>query len=273
MEEQTQKPLIEINEHVYIFTGRVIPERAIISVGEMEFLVGSINDDVPEGHLYVEIVLSQISARYLGSSEVKNLFSLRNLVEETVRFLLDAVGYYHGYAYNAEIIQVIRPFSAKKHVFGIDIPVLKGLVEQAGISIHEIFTTVVKCGNHLKESLSDVREAIKSPRDTGFFCYRAIESLKNCCADRNHGLNDAQAWSLFRQTYSIGKDDIMRIKHFADAPRHGNYTERIPMSDEDRAEIFVKTWKIITKFIIQEKNSPPLCCPPFIKQEKEVPNV
>ncbi len=109
-------------------------------------------------------------------------------------------------------------------------------------------------GYYLRGALADVREAIKSPKDTGSFCYRAIESLKSCCTTRNAvAPKSDDAWELFRNTYSIAKDEIMAIKAFADAPRHGNYQRSIPMSDKDRAGIFKKTWEILAKYILREK--------------------
>lgn len=246
-----------MNEHVYIFTGRVIPERALIDIGEVTFGIVQ-SDDVPAGELHVQIILSQISARYLGSDDIKNLFTLRNVVEDAVRILLDVAGYYAGYGYDAEIVQMVRPHSADKYVFGIDIPTLTGFVEKAGISAQDIFTALGKNdGNYPRQALADVREAIKSPRDTGFFCYRAIESLKNCCVARNNVKQDEEdAWSTFRKVYSIEKDEIMQVKEFADAARHGNYLQAVPMSDRDRAEVFKKTWGILNKYVLLEKSGP-----------------
>ena len=61
------------------------------------------------------------------------------------------------------------------------------------------------------------------------------------------------AWELFRNTYSISKQQIMDIKTFADPVRHGNYMQAKPMADEDRADVFKSTWEIINKFILNEK--------------------
>ncbi len=97
-----------MNEHVYIFAGRVIPERALIDASEVKFGVVQ-SDDVPEGQVYVQIVRSQISARYLGSGEVNNVFTLRNIVEDAVRVVLDVAGFHFGYGYDAEIVQMVRP--------------------------------------------------------------------------------------------------------------------------------------------------------------------
>ncbi|MBS0157381.1 MAG: hypothetical protein JSS26_02185 [Nitrospira sp.] len=238
----------------YIFTGKIIPERALLDITEVQFGILA-SEDVPPGELFVEIIKSQIIARFLAPAEVKNIFSLRNAVEDAVRMLLDAAGYFHGYGYDVEIVSLILPESSQKYVFGIDVPVLAGLCEKVGLTYNDIMAAVAKSdGGHLRHALADVREAIKSPRDTGFFCYRAIESLKNCCAFRNHMLpEDSASWERFRETYSITKEQIMKIKMFADQARHGNHSLAQPMGDKQRADIFKTTWNIINVYILGER--------------------
>src|SRR2546428_523575 len=167
-----------MEENVYVFSGRVIPERALIDVAEVGFRTVE-NADVPQGRLHVQIFRSQISVRYVCSGEVKNILSLRNLVEDAVRTILDVAGYHAGYGYDAEITQVVRPLSSYIHVFGIDVPALAGLVTKSGLTIQGIFSALAKSdGNYLREALADTREAIKSPRDTGFFVTEQLNRLR-----------------------------------------------------------------------------------------------
>lgn len=240
----------------YILTGRVIPERAVLDIKEIPFRIVR-SDDVPEGDLFVEILKSQISARFVAAGEVKNIFTLRNTVEDAVRMLLDVAGYFHGYGYDVEIVQLMSADSSQKQVFGIDVPALAGVCEKAGITYNDIFQAVAKAdGLFLRHALADVREAIKSPRDTGFFCYRAIESLKNCCAIRN-GLSPDKdaAWELFRDTYSLERQRIMEIKAFADPARHGSHAQMSGLGDKERADIFKTAWEIINAYILREKQT------------------
>ena len=242
-----------MNDHTYIFAGRVVPERALLDVSEVR-LHTSATEDVPEGDLFIEVLKSQISARFIGSAEVTNIFTLRNIVEDSARMLLDVAGYFYGYGYDVEIVQMIRPSTSQKQIFGIDVPALKGMVATAGIQVNDIFKALAKPqGDYLRHALADLREAIKSPKDTGFFCYRAIESLKNSCIQRNQGADEG--WGLFRTTYSLDKSEIMGIKAFADDVRHGNYSKAKGMTDRDRAETFRKTWNIVNKYILTENAS------------------
>lgn len=239
--------------YTYIFTGRVIPERALLDISEVPLKVLA-SEDVPEGDLFIEVIKSQISIRFMASGEVGNVFTLRNIIEDAARMLLDTAGYFAGYGYDMEIVQMLRSDSAEKYVFGIDVPALAGICEKAGLTVNDIFAALSKSdGYYLRHALADVREAIKSPKDTGFFCYRAIESLKNCCVARDRVTGEDAAWELFRNSLSISKQEIMEIKSFADPVRHGNYLQAKPMTDTDRADVFTKTWDIINKYILKDK--------------------
>lgn len=245
-----------MNEYTYILVGRVIPERALLDISEVNLKVVE-SEDVPEGNLFIEILRSQISVRFMASSEVRNIFTLRNIVEDAARMMVDVAGYSAGHGYDVDIVQLIHPNISDKYVFGINVPALAGICETSGVTVNDIFSALAKAdGHYFRRALADAREAIKSPNDTGFFCYRAIESLKNCCATRCLALSDKDdAWELFRRTYSIQKQQIMDIKAFADPVRHGNYMEAKPMSDKDRADIFKNTWEIINKFILNENGA------------------
>ncbi len=163
-----------MDEYTYILTGRVIPERALLDISEVKLKVPA-SDDVPEGDLFIEVIKSQICVRFSASGEIRNILTLRNIVEDAARMLLDVAGYSAGYGYDAEIVQAVRSNTSEKYVFGIDVPVLAGVCEKDGVTVNDIFAALSKTdGYYFPNALADVREAIKSPKDTGFFCYRAI---------------------------------------------------------------------------------------------------
>jgi hypothetical protein len=249
---------------VHILTGRVLPERATINIGQLRFQIVE-TSDVSQGDLSVEIVHSQVFAKFTTAGAVANIFTLRNIVESTVRALLDIVGYVHGYGYDADIVQYIPPEEAgtSSYVFGINIPAIADSCAQAGVSVNDVLAVMAKPnGYYVRQALADVREAIKSPTNTAFFCYRAIESLKNGYG-RNHdkpATPDA-TWEQFRNQYALSKDAIMQIKSFADPIRHGNYADEPTISDSDRATIFKNTWDVINHYITGEMDSAPVGTP------------
>ena len=243
-----------MSEIVYQFFGTVLPERALIDMGEIQFAIIA-SADVPTGKLFVAILRSQIVARYHSKSEVGNIFTLRNIVGSAVRTMLDAHGYTLGYAYDIDIVQAVRSSDRQTWVFGIDVPALNGVVNGAGISTLDILALLASGeGEPLRHALADAREAMKSPKDTGFFCYRAIESLKNGAAKRlSVDPQKPASWEAFRSASGISKDDIMFVKGFADGVRHGNAMDAHPVSDDERAKIFVTTWTVINLYIGSEK--------------------
>ena len=102
--------------------------------------------------------------------------------------------------------------------------------------------------DYLTLCLSDLREAIRSTKDIGFFCYRAIESLKRYFIDTQHLENDEKtAWDLFRSTLNIDRVKIDFIKQFADPVRHGGKKQFT--TDEGR-KILDYTWEIVDKYIV-----------------------
>jgi hypothetical protein len=83
--------------NTYIFSGRVVPERALLDTSEFSFKA-SAADGVPEGDLFVQIIKSQVAARFACAGNVTNIFTLRNMVEDATRTLLDAVGFHRATA-------------------------------------------------------------------------------------------------------------------------------------------------------------------------------
>lgn len=243
----------------YVFFGRSLPERALVSVsnGDTPFKVSAF-DGNPPGDLYINIFHSQILARFECESEIVCPRTLRNIVEDATRLMLDVAGFFHGYGYGVEITSAVQAGSKKHFIFGIDIPSVKGIPQDAGITIDNIFDLQsTQLGHYLRSALADVREANRSPRDTGFYCYRAIETLKAGQAERDGTLDSNRAWELFRTHYSIDKKDILDIKKFADADRHGDVHRSMGMTDEQRAFVFTTTWKIICAFVLKERTIKP----------------
>lgn len=247
----------ETRTFTYIFGGRVLPERVVVTISEFKFDVPA-SHGIPEGTLFIEILASQILARFVCQTELEVEFTLRNLIEDASKSLLDALGFYKGYAYDVEIVHVVRPDTSGKRVFGIDIPVLKDICDSEGVTLgHVLAGVLAPSGIYFRRALADLREAIKSPQDTGFFCYRAVESLMRGSATRQRPVpQDSAAWSSFRSIYHIDRKDIDDIKQFADPVRHGNYLQSQPMTDQDRAGMLKKAWKIVNQYLRVENPTP-----------------
>lgn len=89
---------------------------------------------------------------------------------------------------------------------------------------------------------------MKHADDTGFYCYRAIESLRHHCA-AVHGLskaNKSTQWDKFREVAGCSEETLHAIKVAADPLRHG---EPSGVTSDDRAKLFTSTWDVVDQYL------------------------
>ena len=232
----------------YLFTGVVLPERAQLSL--QACVNFSLIATGTEGTAKISIVLNQIAV-WVETEENCDIFDLRNFVVNLVQDHLAMLSYLKGYAYDLEITRVLNPSRGIDYVFGIDIP----CISERGKSID-----LQKEMSRLREKMSgpngvlfgrclkDLTSSMKYPDDTGFYCYRAIESLRHHCSSV-HGLVDAEKsrqWAKFREIAGCSEESIRIIKNAADPLRHG---EVIGVTADKRAELFQITWDIVDAYL------------------------
>jgi hypothetical protein len=119
-------------------------------------------------------------------------------------------------------------------VFGVGIPALEQAASTDGVtfeSIMKVFND--REGGYLQRCLGDLREAIRAPKDTGFFYYRAVESLRQFFASERGMTADKASWEMLRSELGIDRADIDAIKLMADHGRHGI---SVAISDDGRAK-------------------------------------
>jgi hypothetical protein len=253
-----------MSDNTYHFTGRVIPERANISSLPVKFEV-SAGDDVAPGLLHIQIYASQVFGRLVCPTPIKNELSARNLVEDAVRSILDAKGFVYARGYSVEIVQFFHPDPRGDRVFGVDVQALEVLATSRGLTeahLHNLMSTPSSL--FFRRALGDFREALLSPMDTGFFCYRAIESLMQEHASRNATVTDRkERWENFRHYYGVAEQQIMEIKDYADPVRHGNGMSLKEITSADRMRLFESAWGIaITVFLRAHADKTPSNPPP-----------
>ena len=232
----------------YHLTGSVLPERAQISFGhstKLPFLLSG-----PEGDAIVNVcvTLNQVAV-WVKSQFEWDIFDLRNEVSTITRHQLAIAGFLLGHAYNLEITRVITPDGMIDHVYGIEIPCLVKKME--GKFSSEAFTELmVKAsgpkGFILHRCFTDLNLAMQHAVDTAFYCYRAIESLRQHWGAVNDVLDKSAQWEGFRNFLGIGKHLIDPVRIAAEGVRHGHL---IPITDQERIELFMRTWDIVEAYI------------------------
>lgn len=230
----------------YTFFGKVYPERCNVSIPEFRLRVDTPSDEI-HGELKYSISLSQVTATFVCEKPIVNILTLKNCVEDAIRVGLDTLGYILACGYDFEVIVMTNSLGNGPVVFGVGIPVIEKEASNAGISfevIMELFKDAK--GRYLQNCLANLREAIRVPKDTGFFCYRALKSLRQFFIHEKGASDKESSWEMFRSELNVDRADIDGVKALADPVRHG---AGVGISDAQRAKTFMLVWAIIIKYI------------------------
>lgn len=235
------------SQHVYVLAGKVLPERAAVTVSRISYQVSS-GSDVPQSDLELEIQLSQIYARLVCPSPIQNIFTARNIVLDIARSTLDVAGFLGARGFDVEITHFIPADGSPPTTFDYSIPALNEVLSTCELTHYNLLRlSWTSNGWYITRSLGDFRLAMLSAMDTGFFCYRAIETLMHFHARSSENAPDqkeTKQWEAFRDYHGISKEDIFWIKKFADPIRHGNGASLDEITDGNRAEIFKRAMRI-----------------------------
>lgn len=228
----------------WVFTGRVLPERVpvTISIPGTGF---TLSENKAVFKMDVHLHHSQVVVKIDAPADFSDTFSLRNLVEASVRDIVDFVGYSMGYSFDVEIISSTNS-NGDWSVYGIDIPVVsanrKGVIE----AIKSDDLGIVLNDDGARIALADFREAMKMPGQTGFFCYRAIEAMMQTLRTGNAKGSEGRAWEALRANLNVSRASIDAIKAHSDWARHGQAGS---ISGDERARIFKITDEIVGRYL------------------------
>lgn len=242
----------------FVFYGRIHPENTPVTVPSIvNNLTALSTGEKIEIELSVNrgALLCKVRANYDGDS----ILTLRNAVEGCARAVMDIIGYLYAHAFDVEICSVVKGNGCKIE-FDTSIPCLKEKACAGSVNIDAVtFASIMQDESLSNIILSDFKQAIRWPMQTGFFCYRSIESMMQTmkdeaasklrdqgCNNPNHEKLDKAAWTLLREKLNVDRDAIDYIKKYADFPRHGKSVE---VSDDDRKNIFSITHEVIGRYI------------------------
>jgi hypothetical protein len=232
----------------YIFTGKVLPERVDFSLTPHQ--IEAITNTGQKFKISISIQKSQIFLEVNSENVIDDIFTLRNTIVDFVRQYTDIFGYLHGYAYDLEITSLIFPDN-EHLIFGVSITEIeKDAVNRPIQDLQKIFEMEQDPDNlALRLALMDLNLSIKYPKDTGVFCYRAIESIMQFFNKGNPEDVDARkkAWTALSENLRISKPWTDFVKDFALNPRHGSPKL---LTGEDRINIMMHSWQVVDRFLI-----------------------
>jgi hypothetical protein len=235
----------------YYLSGIIHPERANISISEIEQTLW-LKDGGKYGSLKFNIYNNQITATLEIENEMEDIPTIRNNVKSVIETAVNALGFLKGYAYDVEITKIFDENLGVTKIYGIEIPALEERNKEKDLS--QVGRILDLCsgidGLYLKRCLSDLSMAIKHAEDTPFYCYRALESLKQYFGEIFSINDDDKQWEKMAKELDCNETDTKEIREYAFPARHGVPK---PIQDEQRKQFFLKTWEIVEKFIEYRK--------------------
>ncbi|MSQ40825.1 MAG: hypothetical protein EXR55_04050 [Dehalococcoidia bacterium] len=173
---------------------------------------------------------------------------------QVVQALVDGYGYREGRGCDVEITSVITP-SGQQEVFGIEVTELQHSKSQRPVVYAELVGLVLDTQNQqaagvLRQALADLRETIRSPIDTGFHCFRAVECLRQFFVEPEDP-DDKGSWERMGEKLGIEHFWTEPIRLFARPQWHGGFPS---MSGNQRVDMMMRAWKVVDRFIVYTKS-------------------
>lgn len=234
----------------YTIIGKVLPERAKLDLNLCSLKISPVENNNEIDSMDISIILNQIYVNYSTEKNRLSVFDIRNIVKTILTDILSIFGFIKSYAYDVEITRIVNKELNIDYVFGIETHLIekRNLNKDLNLELQKILDLIFKERENaifIRRCLNDLVNAMKNPIDTGFYCYRAIESLKQYCKYKYNLEKEADQWKKLSNITGFNKDKIKLIREFSLTTRHGDIKS---ISDENRGKILADTWDIVEKF-------------------------
>lgn len=191
------------------------------------------------------IAQNQICLRVETERKPNEVGTFRNELSTICRSMVDAICYQWAMGLDVELTTMIDATTGDCAIFCCNVPEIQNAKsERPQLNPNDLLSLAVS-NVHLRRALSDLREAIRNADDTGFFCFRAIESIRQHFKSSSN--SDAQSWERLRQSLHVDRSWIDVITPIAEALRHGENTS---MTGAQRLKVMQHAWKIVDRFYV-----------------------
>lgn len=173
--------------------------------------------------------------------ESGDFLDFRNAVFNCAQSTVDLIAALIGASLTVEL-QTAQSAGGQYYIFDSYIPIIArpGSLPLVPAHIEYIFESDAS-----QAALADFCLAMQHSIQTGFFCYRAIESIMQSFRPQLT-ISESIAWELMRESLGVSRDTINKIKVHADWARHGRSGT---MSDNDRSFVLSTTQAIILRYL------------------------
>jgi hypothetical protein len=208
--------------NIYVFTGRIHPERFNWNMNPPYEVIVSHHDGT-SSLLQITISASQVNVVVRTNSD-DAVLDMKNRVARQVRNLVDSLGFVTAASLDVEIINCTS-LGGGCQVFNT---AFDGLLEHPPGSeesqrIFNVLITQANRSQFVRMALADMRNAIAEPLDTCVNCYRAVESIRHeyLEGESDSGTDRKSSWMRLRNTVGVDETEIRWLEDRATPRRHG----------------------------------------------------
>ncbi|MDX1880086.1 hypothetical protein SBE55_19985 [Mycolicibacterium sp. 141076] len=166
--------------------------------------------------------------------------------EVIVRSALDSLGFHRGASLDIKLVSGIVDNGAGRVYLAIHRPAFVTPSEDDQTPADVLGPFVVTASRHpsVRLALADIREAMRLTEDCAFYCFRAIESM------RQHFLPDGEddraareeSWGKLRDVLDVDRAPIDEIRLAANARRHGGTAENFDAEQAGKYVLTTRGW-------------------------------
>jgi hypothetical protein len=207
-----QRGADKIKAREFVIYGVVQPERGAAHMPHREIVLqGSI-----EGRAFLSIIYSQVTMSLTANKVAIPDERLPFYFQGLIGMFVSALGYDFGCAYQFDLIGIAE-VNIKHQIQGVDYPEATKPTSHDGRLGQVIFQRALQHRNamFLARSIRDVNSAVRAADDSGFYCYRAIESTMQFFRLTDSISEKKPAWESMRNALGVEEEIIRRIQQKA----------------------------------------------------------
>lgn len=240
---------MEKDMNKYIFFGQILPKDESIICKDMKVKFQKTYQGKPfTANIAVTIANSEITAICETDFDLDNFSTLRNFVKGYLQDIMNHISFNTNYPLYVYLNKAILNNEMILNETNLN----TGYFNRVGkeLDSKEIYLILTDRHQQISTALNDFRLARENAGNTAFFCFRAIEAVRNDFK----GKNDKEKWESMRKNLNLTKEYINKFKEkHVDPQRHGVGILETP--GEDRQAQLESAWTTINRYFNYCKNN------------------
>lgn len=220
--------MCENEMYKYVLSGTVYPPRVNFSTIPLSIRIEHADFGI-RGDAELKIRDSAIELKFVSYTEVTDIPTLKNFLEEAIRMAVDAFCYVNSYSYDVDIEKIECEQLQLSHTFEVRGEYnIDRTVEEYNQEYLKLLSLFMQPNlTYFKDVFADFRRSIKYPAMTASFCFRAIEIVRKYMFENPSIVDENKkrkaGWLNLCNQLGYQKSDFEHIQSFATPNRHGKY--------------------------------------------------